>query len=77
MLAFGNSHGDIDIANYVMNNKNYPSLAFMVCCDDKDREKCNTQEAEEMKENCKNNGWIPISMKDDWTTIYGENVIKK
>ena len=76
LLAFGNSHGDIDIANYVMNNKNYQGLAFMVCCDDKDREKCNTQEAEEMKENCKNNGWIPISMKDDWTTIYGENVIK-
>ena len=22
-------------------------------------------------------GWIPISMRDDWTTIYGDGVTKK
>jgi len=21
--------------------------------------------------------WVPISMKNDWTTIYGEGVVKK
>ena len=30
-----------------------------------------------MKENCDRFGWVPISMKDDWKTIYGENVRKK
>ena len=77
LLVFGNAHGDSDMANYVMNNKNYPGLAFMICCDDNTREKCNIQKADQMKEDCKKNGWIPISMKEDWTTIYGENVIKK
>ena len=77
LLAFGNSGGDKDMANYVMNNKNYPSLAFMVCCDDTERERGNPTKAEEMKQNCEKNGWIPISMKNDWITIYGENVKKK
>ena len=77
LLSFGNSGGDKDMANYVMNNKNYPSLAFMVCCDDTDRERGNPTKAEEMKQNCQKNGWIPISMRDDWLTIYGQNVTRK
>ena len=77
LLAFGNSGGDKDMANYVLNKNKYPSLAFMVCCDDVERERGNTQKAEEMKQNCQKYGWIPISMRDDWKTIYGENVKKK
>ena len=30
-----------------------------------------------MKANCDKFGWVPISMKDDWKTIYGENVTRK
>ena len=26
---------------------------------------------------CESFGWIPISMRDDWTTIYGDGVTKK
>ena len=32
---------------------------------------------EEMNELCEEHEWIPISMKNDWTTIYGEGVTKK
>ena len=63
--------------NYVINKNKYPSLAFMVCCDDTERERGNIEKANEMKNNCNNFGWIPISMKDDWKTIYEENVKKK
>lgn len=77
LLAFGNSGGDSDMANYVLNKNKYDSLAFMVCCDDIERERGNLKKATEMKDKCKNNGWIPISMKEDWKTIYGENVKKK
>ena len=65
------------MANYVINKNKYPSLAFMVCCDDTTRERGNLEKANEMKENCKKFGWIPISMKNDWKTIYGAGVTKK
>ena len=65
------------MANYVMNNKQYPSLAFMVCCDDLVRERGNEKSASDMKKNCETYGWVPISMKNDWKTIYGEHVTKK
>ena len=65
------------MAKYVMNNKKYPSLAFMICCDDTERERGDKQKAEEMRQACQENGWVPISMKEDWITIYGENVKKK
>ena len=77
ILSFGNSGGDKDMANYVINKNKYPSLAFMVCCDDIERERGNIEKANEMKNNCNNFGWIPISMKNDWKTIYEENVKKK
>ena len=77
ILLFGNSDGDSDMAKYVMNNKKYPSLAFMICCDDTERERGDKQKAEEMRQACQEKGWVPISMKEDWITIYGENVKKK
>ena len=77
LLAFGNSGGDGSMANYVINNNKYSSLSFMVLCDDTERERGNEEKAEKMKSSCKENGWIPISMKNDWKTIYGENVKKK
>ncbi len=77
LLAFGNSGGDSSMANYVINNNKYSSLAFMVLCDDTERERGNNDKAKSMRETCEKNNWIPISMKDDWKTIYGENVKKK
>ena len=77
LLAFGNSGGDSCMANYAINDNKYESLAFMVCCDDVLSERGNLEKAEKMKENCKTNNWIAISMRDHWKTIYGEDVLKK
>ena len=30
-----------------------------------------------MRQNCKKYGWIPVSMRDDWKTIYGDGVTRK
>ena len=77
VLSFGNSNGDSSMANFVVNHNNYKSLAFMLCCDDEKRENGNITRAEKMKESCINNNWIPISMANDWKTIYGDNVEKR
>ena len=55
----------------------YPSLAFMLCCDDTVRENGNVEKAQKMFDLCAENGWIPVSMKNDWTTIYGDEVTRK
>ena len=77
VLAFGNSGGDAAMANYTINNNKYKSAAFMLCCDDTERENGNVEKADKMRKTCEENGYTAISMKDDWTTIYGEGVTKK
>lgn len=77
VLCFGNSSGDAAMANYTINNNKYKSGAYMLCCDDLERENGNLKKAESMAESCKENGWTAVSMKNDWTTIYGENVTRK
>jgi len=77
VLAFGNSSGDTNMANYTIRNNPYRSLAFMLCCDDTVRENGNEAKAAKMVENCEKNGFIPISMKNDWSTIYGDEVKRK
>lgn len=76
VLSFGNSTGDSSMAAYVKQGNPARSLAFMLCCDDTERENGNAEKAERMRTLCKENGWIPISMKDDWKTIYGDGVSK-
>ena len=77
VLSFGNSTGDSAMAEFTTTNNKYKSLAFMLCCDDLERENGNTAKADKMRELCKEFDWIPISMRDDWTTIYGEGVTRK
>jgi hypothetical protein len=77
VLSFGNSTGDAAMAEYVITNNPYPSLAFMLCCDDLVRENGNESKAENMYNLCEQYGWIPVSMKNDWTTIYGDGVTRK
>jgi len=74
VLSFGNSTGDAAMANYVINDNPYRSLAFMLCCDDTERENGNPEKAQEMYGLCETYGWVPVSMKNDWTTIYGDCV---
>ena len=64
------------MANYAISNNEHSSLAFMVLSDDLIRERGNQDSANKMKELCDKNNWIPISMKNDWKTIYGLNVTR-
>ena len=77
VLSFGNSTGDSSMAEYVTSNNRYKSLAFMLCCDDTERENGNPEKADKMYSLCEEFDWVPISMKNDWTTIYGDSVTKK
>ena len=77
VLSFGNSTGDSAMANFTINNNKYKSLAFMLCCDDLVRENGNASKADKMRNLCEENNWIPVSMRDDWTTIYGDGVTRK
>ena len=77
VLSFGNSTGDSSMAEYVTSGNKYPSLAFMLCCDDTVRENGSESKAEKMFGLCEEFDWVPISMKNDWTTIYGDGVTKK
>ena len=76
VLSFGNSTGDSSMAIYVTNNNPYPSMAFMLLCDDLERVTGNQSKADKMEELCLTYGWMPISMKNDWQTIYGDGVSK-
>lgn len=77
VLSFGNSGSDSSMAEYATNNNKYPAKAFMLCCDDTVRENGNEEKAQKMAKSCEENGWTAISMKNDWKTIYGDNVTKK
>lgn len=73
ILSFGNSSGDIQMHEMALNNKNYHSLAFMNVADDLEREFGYTEE--ELEERTKDWGRFQLfSMKNDWKTIYGDNV---
>ena len=77
VLSFGNSSGDYSMAEYVTTNNKYPSQAYMLCCDDTVRENGKLSSAEKMYKKCADEGWVPISMKNDWTTIYGPGVERR
>jgi len=77
VLAFGNTMSDASMLNYAIYGNKYKALGFMLLCDDLAREYGNTAKAEQMLKNCRKYGWIPVSMRDDWKTIYGEGVTKK
>ncbi|MBP5469217.1 MAG: haloacid dehalogenase-like hydrolase, partial [Candidatus Riflebacteria bacterium] len=74
VLSFGNSSGDNSMAQYVVSKNPYRSLAFMLCCDDLERENGDKSKADNMVGTCKRYNWIPVSMKNDWKTIYGSKV---
>ncbi len=74
VLAFGNSSGDSSMINFSMRGNKYRTLAFFVICDDLEREFGNMDKANKCIKLADDNGWIKISMKNDFKTIYGDNV---
>lgn len=77
VLSFGNSTGDGSMAAFVTRGNPYRSMAFMLLCDDTVRENGNEAKAAKMLELCTKQNWTPVSMRDDWVSIYGSKVSKK
>ena len=77
VLAFGNSTGDSSMATWTARGNPRRALAFMLCCDDTERENGNLEKADKMRALCEKNGWTPVSMKNDWKTIYGDGVARR
>ena len=69
LLAFGNSSGDLAMGQYVMQ---HGGKAFMLLCDDTDRDHGDTEVAASFKEECDKMGMETVSMKNEFTTIYGD-----
>lgn len=74
VLSFGNSSGDVSMAQYVENNPRYEGKAYMVLCDDLRREHGNMEKADAMRATCEEKGFETISMRDDFKTIYDSDV---
>ncbi len=77
VLAFGNSATDASMLNYTVYHNKYKALGFMLRCDDLTREYGNLQKAEKMQQACEKYGWVCVSMKDDWKTIYGPQIKRR
>ena len=75
ILSFGNSGSDSSMAELAMQHPN--GLAFMILCDDLERERGDLDKAQSFEKSCNDNNYITISMRDDWKTIYGDKVTRK
>jgi hypothetical protein len=74
VLVFGNSTGDVPMAVYAQEENPYLTQVFFLLCDDTQREHGNKSKAQKIADICAEKNWETISMANDWTTIYGENV---
>ena len=76
VLAFGNSGSDTSMMNYTIDSRNpYPAQAYMLVADDDVRE-WGTQDWMAKSADYLAKGYIPISMRNDFTQIYAEGITK-
>ena len=76
VLAFGNSSGDFTMADYALQNAQYDGQAYMLLCDDTERDYGDAEAAANFAARCEAAGYHTVSMRDDFLTIYGEQVHK-
>ena len=76
VLSFGNTSGDVSMHNYTISNNPYKSEAFMLIADDEERDYGNYEKAQSLRQQWEESGYHVISMKDDFRTIYGDDVVK-
>ena len=76
VLSFGNSSGDVSMHMYTISDNPYRSAAFMLVADDDVRDYGNPVKNESLKTKWADAGFQVISMRDDFRTIYGDNVVK-
>ena len=62
--------------NFTLYNNKYKSAAFMLIADDDVRDYGDPEKAEELRAKWEESGLNVISMKNDFATIYGEQVKK-
>ena len=77
VLSFGNSTGDCAMHNYCLSNTKHRTAAFMLIADDEDRDHANREKALNLAKKWREAGYHVISMRDDFRTIYGPDVVKK
>ncbi|MBQ9044008.1 MAG: haloacid dehalogenase-like hydrolase [Eggerthellaceae bacterium] len=77
VLAFGNSTGDFSMATYTSQNDEYGGRAYMLLCDDVERDYGDPEKAASFKKQCEENGFYTISEKDEFATLYPEGVVVK
>ena len=75
VLSFGNSSGDVSMHMYTISDNPYRSAAFMLVADDDVRDYGNPEKTESLKTKWAESGFEVISMRDDFRTIYGDNVV--
>lgn len=74
VIALGNSTSDSAMLAYAVNDNPNRAMALFVLADDTEREFGDPEKAEKLRELCEEQGWVTVSMADDWTTIYGDDV---
>ncbi len=76
VLAFGNSGSDTSMMNYAIDHRNpYPAQAYMVIADDGVRE-WGKQDTAEKSAAYKAQGYVPISMKNEFAQIYPKTITR-
>ena len=76
VLSFGNSGGDVSMHNYTIFNNRYKSAAFMLIADNEELDYGSAEKVQPLKEKWEASGYYVISMRDDFRTIYGDEVKK-
>ena len=76
VLCFGNSTGDFSMATYTLQNKKYGGRAYMLLCDDTERDYGDPDAAAAFKKECDKNGFFTVSEKDEFEILYPEGVQK-
>ncbi len=74
VISFGNSSGDTSMHVYTTTNNKYLSQAYMLVADDTERDHAKIEEANKRQAMWEEYGFNIISMKNDFKTIYGNNV---
>ncbi|QEI06086.1 haloacid dehalogenase-like hydrolase [Pigmentiphaga aceris] len=69
ILTVGNSDGDLGMMAYTADRKG-PSLAILIDHDDAAREYQYTAGAERVVTQATQRGWVTVSMRRDWRTVY-------
>jgi hypothetical protein len=71
ILAGGNSNGDIPMLQYA-GGQGRPALRLLLLHDDAEREFDYTAGAEQSLEQAAAEGWTVVSLKNDWSVVFGD-----